>query len=140
MNVIQTISPGAAIPEGYFDQDNIVFIQQKIIEVLLREYAQRIIVSHGDIIRIMERVLADRRENIPSMNQRVIMTICNDFRDHQIETNRNYAWEDGYTHSQLLIDPFGAVSRFDKQTIKLKDQKKFDGKERVGGTSRFYFT
>jgi|SRR5579862_8822616 len=140
MNVIQTVAVGSAIPEGYFDEDNINFIQQEISKVLAREYVEQIIVSHADIIRIMERILADRRENIPKMNQRVIMTICNDFRDHQIETNRNYRWEDGYTYSQLLIDEWGGISRFDKQSIKLKDQKKYDSKERVGGTTRFYFT
>jgi len=41
---------------------------------------------------------------------------------------------------QLLIDEWGGISRFDKQSIKLKDQKKYDSKERVGGTTRFYFT
>lgn len=140
MNVIHTISPGAAIPEGYFDSDNITFIQVRIAEILSHEYVQEIVINRADIIRIMQRVLTDRRENIPKLNQRVIMTICNDFRVHQLEANRNYNFEEGYTSSQRLIDYTGGTSKYDQWNIKLKNQAKYDGKERVGGSLRFYYT
>lgn len=139
-NVVHTISPGASIPLGYFDWDNINFIQHKIAAVLSQEYIQQIIVSHSDIIRVMQRVLEERRENVPKMNQRVIMYICNDFRTHQIEVNRNYRWEEGYYSSQLNIDPVGQIERFDHRSIKTNGDVKYDGKTRVGGTLRFHFT
>lgn len=140
MNVVHTIYPGAAINEGYFDDDNITFIQNKIAEVLSREYIQYIHINRADIIRVMQRVLEERRENVPKMNQRVIMYICNDFRTHQIDVNKKLNWEKYYVQSQRLMDMDGNVSRFDQRTIKTNDQKKFDGKSRVGGTLRFYFT
>src|SRR5438034_5916473 len=96
-NVIHTIAPGAAIPEGFFDYDNICFMQQKISELLHREFYQTIVVQHNDIIRVMQWVLSERRENIPKMNQRVIMTITNDFRNHQIDVNKHLKWEEGYS-------------------------------------------
>jgi len=140
MNVIHTIIPGAAINEGYFDDDNISFIQQKVSEVLHREYYQTVIMGRSDIIRIMQRVLEERRENIPRMNQRVIMYLTNDFRDHQTQVNKHLNWEKGFAYSQKLIDPIGRTSHYDHRAIKTNDRKKYDGKERVGGTLRFYFT
>ncbi len=139
-NVVHVMVPGATIPEGYFDSDNINFIQQKITELLSREFIQQILVSHSDIIRIMQRVLAERRENVPKMNQRVIMYITNDVRVHQLDVAKHYNWEEGYTSSQVLIDKVGQIERFDHRAIKLNSDVKFDGKTRVGGTLRWYFT
>lgn len=139
-NVIHTIIPGSTINEGFFDSDNIEFVQQKVADVLHREYYQTIVISKADIIRIMQRVLEERRETVPKMNQRVIMILTNDFRAHQIDVNRKLNWEVGYGFSQQLIDPIGKIEHFDRRSIKTTDQKKFDGKERVGGTLRFYFT
>lgn len=139
-NVIHTIIPGAALNEGYFDNDNITFIQEQIAEVLHREYYQTIVMSRADIIRVMQRVLEDRRENVPKMNQRVIMILTNDFRTHQIDVNRKLNWEVGYAYSQQRIDPIGKIEYFDRRSIKTNDMKKFDGRERIGGTLRWYFT
>lgn len=139
-NVIHTIIPGATLNEGFFDDDNITFVQQKIAEVLHREYFQTIVISRSDIIRVMQRVLEERRENVPKMNQRVIMYITNDFRVHQLDVNKHLNWEDGYAYSQKRIDPIGKIEYFDRRSIKTNDQPKYDGKQRVGGTLRFYFT
>jgi len=140
MNVIHTIAPGATIPSGYFDFDNINFIQSKVVEVLSREFIQQIVIDHASIIRVMQRVLEERREVIPRMNQRVIMYLCSEFRNHQHSVNRTLNWEDGYISSQRNVDKVGNMTRFDMRGIKTKDQKKYDGKSRVGGTLRFYFT
>ena len=140
LNVVHTIIPGATINEGYFDDDNIVFIQEKVAEILQKEYYQIIVIGRSDIIRIMQRVLEERRENIPRMNQRVIMILTSDFRAHQTQVNKHLNWESGYAYSQKRIDPIGRTSQYDHRAIKTKDQKKYDGKEKVGGTLRFYFT
>lgn len=140
MNVVHTIAPGGAINEGYFDDDNISFIQNKVAEILRKEFAQHVIISRGDIIMVMQYILEERRENVPKMNQRVIMYIASDFRRHQIDTNKHLTWERGYSDSQKLIDRTGEINRFDYTTIKTKDRPKYDNKERVGGTQRFYFT
>jgi len=139
-NVIHTIAPGAAIPLGYYDEDNINFIQNKIAEVLSREFIQRIVIDKASIVRVMQRVLAERREPIPKLNQRTIMYICNDFRNHQQETNRALNWEEGYVQSQRNIDHRGGMTRFDMRGIKTTDKHKYNGKGTVGGTLRFYFT
>jgi intracellular sulfur oxidation DsrE/DsrF family protein len=136
-----TISPGAAIPEGYYDIDNIDFIQNRVAQILLQEFQQIVVITHADIIRVMQSALEQRRENVPKLNQRVIMELCNSFRAHQIDTNKHLTWEEGYVSSQRLVDYVGGISRFDYRGIKLKDQPiKYDGKSRVGGTQRFYFT
>jgi hypothetical protein len=140
MNPVYTIYPGAGINQGYFDDDNITFIQTKIAQVLLQEYIQHIHVTRADIIRVMLRVLEERRENVPKMNQRVIMYICDDFRNHQTEVNKHQNWEKYFVQSQRLMDMDGNVSRFDQRSIKTNDQKKYNGQTKVGGTLRFHFT
>lgn len=140
MNVVHTIAPGATIPSGYFDTDNVNFIQGKVSEVLSWEYQQQIVIDHASIVRVMQRVLAERREVVPKLNQRVIMYLCNEFRNHQNEVNRSLNWEDGYVSSQRNVDTVGGMTRFDMRGIKTTDQKKYNGKTKVGGTLRFYFT
>lgn len=134
MAYVQTIFPGY-VPDGYFDDDNIEFIRGKIIQVLDIEFKQHIIVDRASVVRVMQRVLEERLETIPKMNQRVIMYITNEFRNHQQEAWRNLKWEAHYVQSQRLYDP--TVERGpDLYDIKLANRL---GKPRVGGTVRFYF-
>lgn len=140
MNITHTILPGAAIPEGYFDDINITFIQSKVAEILKQEYAQHIHMSRANIIRIMESVLSERRENIPRMNQRVVMTLVNDFRVHQLEVNKRLNLEKNYVVSQQLYNPISQVAQYDRGKIKLTSDPDYKGNGTVGGTLRFYFT
>ena len=59
MHLTHTIAPGAVIPLGYFDEENITFIQAKVAEVLSREFIQKIIIDRASIVRIMQRVLSE---------------------------------------------------------------------------------
>ena len=140
MNVVHTIAPGASINSGYFDVDNINFIQTRVSQELSREFEQQIIIDRASITRIMQRVLAERREVVPKMNRRVIMYICNEFRNHQNEVNKHLNWESSYVSSQRNVDHAGRMTRFDHRGIKTNDKKKYDGKSRIGGSQRFYFT
>ena len=137
VSTISTLVPNANVPLGYFDEDNIRFIQNKIREVLRREFKQDILIDRESIIRLMERSLEDRIETIPKMNQRVIMYATNDFRIHQLEADKHLKWEAHYVESQRFYDPTTEVSRFDPQITKTSNRL---GVPRVGGTSRFYFT
>jgi len=102
---------------------------------MLREYAQKINVDRASVVRIMQRVLGERLEPIPKMNQRVVMYICNEFRNHQHDINKHMNWEEHYIESQRLYDP--TVERGpDMLLIKLANRL---GKSRIGGTSRFIF-
>jgi len=139
-NVIHTIIPGATLNEGFFDNDNITFVQEKVAEVLHRQYYQTIVMSRADIIRVMQRVLENRRETVPKMNQRVIMILTDDFRTHQLDVNRKLNWEAGYAYSQQRIDPIGKLEYFDSRSIKLTNTRKFDNREKIGGSLRFHFT
>jgi len=134
---VHTLLPGASFTIGYFDEDNIIFIQRKIKEVLKREYTQDILVDRGSIIKIMSRIIEERIEAVPKMNQRVVMTICSEFRRHQLEVDRNLKLEAHYVVSQALYDPTTENSKWDGQNIKLANRL---GWSKVGGTSRFYFT
>ena len=74
------------------------------------------------------------------MNQRVIMYICDDYKNYQNEVNRNLRWEDNFVTSQRLVDTQGGNLKFDNRSIKTTDQKKYNGQTKVGGSLRFYFT
>jgi len=137
VSTIHTLVPNATIPLGYYDEDNIRFIQKKIIEVLKRVFIQDILIDRGSIIRIMERVLLERIEPIPKMNQRVIMCITNEYMVHQLDVSKKLKAEEHYVLSQRLYDPSVEVSHFDPQKIKLANRL---GWPRVGGTVRFYYT
>lgn len=139
-NIVHTIVPGAAIPLNYFSENNVLFIQNRIAQVLSRHFIERIIIDKASIIRTMQFVLSERREPVPKLNQRVVMYICDDYRNHQQEVNRNLNWEENYSDSQKLVDMSGQNLKFDKFAIKTTDQVKYDGKTRAGGSLRFYFT
>lgn len=136
MAYTHTIYPGF-LPSGYFDNDNVDFIQKKIIEVLHQNFTQDIMISNGDIKKIMLRILSERLEEIPMMNQRVIMTIVNEFRNHEIDVTKRLWWAERSKYTQLLQDPTEGVARYDPLGIKLANRL---GAPMVGGSSRFYFT
>nr|QBK86536.1 MAG: uncharacterized protein LCMAC102_03310 [Marseillevirus LCMAC102] len=129
--------PNATIPLGYLDEDNIRFVQDKIKQVLKREFKQDILFDRGSIIRLMERAILDRIEPVPKMNQRAVMYGTNEFRVHQLEVDKHLRFEAHYVESQRLYDPTVEVSRYDPQKVKLANRL---GYPAVGGTTRFYFT
>lgn len=133
-NSIHTIFPSAIVP-GYFSDENVDFIRNKISEILKREYVQSINIDIASVKRVMERVTTERRESVPKMNQRVIMYLCDEFRNHQKNVQKHLNWEAYYVESQRLYDPT-ALRGPDTYSIKLNSRL---GKPRVGGTMRFYF-
>lgn len=137
ISTIHTLVPNANIPYGYYDEDNIRFVQNKIKEVLRREFKQDILIDRGGIVRLMERALLDRIETIPKMNQRAVMFATNEFRNHQLEVDKHLRWEGGYFQSQQLYDPLVNSVKYDPQRIKLANRL---GYPAVGGTQRYYFT
>jgi len=136
MAYTHTIFPGF-LPSGYFDNDNVDFCQKKIIEVLHQNFTQDILISKGDIKKIMLRILAERLEEIPMMNQRVIMSIVDEFRNHELDVRRKLWWSERAKYALILQDPTEGVAKYDPLGIKLSNRL---GAPRVGGTSRFYFT
>ena len=130
-----TIWPGF-VPEGYFDDDNVKFIQEAISDELDKDFRQRVVVDRASIIRKMEAVLSEMIESVPKMNRRVIMIVVSHFRQHQLETNKHLKWEAHYTESQRLYDPTTERGP-DMQRIKLSQRL---GQQNVGSTTRFFFT
>ena len=136
MAYTHTIYPGY-LPSGYFDDDNVDFLNKKIIEILHQNFTQDIMVPKGDIKKIMLRILAERLEEIPMMNQRVLMTIVNEFRNHEIDVRKRWWWAERSKNTQMLQDSTEGVARYDPLAIKLANRL---GAPMVGGTSRFFFT
>jgi len=136
MAYTHTIYPGF-LPSGYFDDDNVDFIYKKIIEVLHQNFTQDILIPKGDIKKIMLRILAERLEEIPMMNQRVIMSIVSEFRNHELDVRKKLWWSERSKYALSLQDPTEGVAKYDPLGIKLANRL---GAPRVGGTSRFYFT
>lgn len=136
MALVQTIYPGF-IPEGYFSEENITFVTNKIQEVLSREFTVVPQFYRRDIVRVMQRVMEKRLESIPRMNERVVMDLCREYRTHQIDVNKKLRWGENYWNSQMLYDQVENNLRFDMQKVKLANRL---GKEKVGGTLRFHYT
>ena len=137
---VHTFAPLASVPDGYFDEQNIQFIQKKVTEVLKPEFKQEILIDRAFVIRIMQRIIEEWVEAVPRMNQRVIMELCSEWRRHWIETNKHLVWERGYVSSQKLYDKIGQLVHFDPQIIKHPNRygvEKFSG---GGARTRFYFT
>lgn len=134
MAYTHTIFPGY-VPDGFFDEDNITFLRSKIGRVLQREYVQYINIDRNSLIRVMQRIIGQRAEPVVKMNERVVMTICNEFRNHQAEATKHASWEEHYIESQRLYDPTTERGP-DLQRIKLSNRL---GKEKIGGTVRFVF-
>jgi len=134
---IHTLVQNANVPLGYFDEDNIVFVQMKIKEVLKREFKQDILFDRASVIRLMERSLLDRIDTVPLLNQRAIMYGTNEYRVYQLDVDKHLKWEGHYVLSQRLYDPSVEIIRYDPQTIVSPNRL---GNPKVGGTTRFYFT
>jgi hypothetical protein len=133
-SLTHTIFPGA-VPDGFFDSENVEFVRRKAAELLKREYAQDINFDKASVIRIMQRILGERLEPVPRMNQRVLMTLTNEFRTYQMQLLKHMKWEDHYVESQRLYDPTTERGP-DLQAIKLAQKR---GRPTVGGTVRFMF-
>ena len=137
LSTIHTLVPNASIPLGYFDEDNIVFIQRKIKDVLKREFKQDILFDRASVIRLMERALLERVDTIPYLNQRVIMYATNEYRVYKLDIDKHLKWEAHFTLSQRLYDPSVEIIKYDPQTVYPPNRL---GNTKVGGTTRFYFT
>ncbi len=134
MAYTHAIFPGS-VPEGFFDEDNIQYIRARIAQILKGEFVQTVVFDNASIIRIMQRVLSERLEPVPRMNERVLMYLGDEFRNHQYDLHKKLKWEEHYIESQRLYDP--TVERGpDLRNVKLANRL---GKPRVGGTVRFYF-
>ena len=134
MAYLQTIFPGY-VPDGFFTDENIQFVREKIARVLKNEYVQDILVDNASIVRVMQRVVGERLEPVPRMNQRVIMYILDDFRNYQNELQKHMNWEEHYIESQRLYDPT-TERTFDTMIVKTANRL---GVPRVGDTVRFMF-
>lgn len=133
---IHTLIPNQVVPVGFFHSDNINFISAKVTAVLNREFIQKVRIDDASIIRIMERVLSERVEEVPKMNQRVIMYLTNEFRVHQDNASKHMMYEETFRNSQLLYNDLSNIVGYDPQNIKLANRL---GESRVGHSSRFYF-
>lgn len=131
-----TLFPGF-IPDGYFDNDNIDFIRDKVVKLSLLEYTAGVNVDRASVIRIMDRVLNERIEPVVKMNQRVIMYLMDEIRNHQLTISKHLRYEENYIESQRLYDPTVDRAGVDIWGIKLSNKL---GRSTVGGTTRFYFT
>ena len=132
MAYIQTIGE-SYIPEGFFDSDNVDFIQKKITEMINKDITTKVTVPKESIARLMQRVLERRLDTVPRMNERTIMYAVNDYLNYQLETNKNLNWADGYIQSQRLFDPTCRRGVISNWTVKLNPKH-------TPTTQRFYFT
>lgn len=132
MAYVQTVS-GIIAPKGYFSCKNVEFIKRKVQELVRKDFIVRMVVDDGSVVRIMQRVLEERIDGIPRMNQRVIMYIVNNYLTYQIETNKHLNWAENFSNSQKLFDCTtrrGAISNW---TV-------YSSPKLTPSTVRFYFT
>lgn len=119
----------------FFNLDNKIFIQNKIAEILSKEFEQRIIYDPESITNTMQLVYEQQVESIPRMNDRVVRYLVEDFRNQQRNTNKYLAWAEAYSKSQQLYDPIGnkGVDLIPARTINRL------GRNKVGSTRGFVF-
>jgi restriction endonuclease len=134
---IHTLFPGAR-QKGYFDEDNICFLQKAVAEQLSKEFRQKVKYDRASVIRVMGRIHEERPESIPRMNQRVIMSLCAEYRRYQARLNKRMCWEENFFNSQQLVDPTGQVGP-DTTAIRGMIKNRY-GVPQNGGSLRFYFT
>lgn len=116
---------------GFFDPDNVSFVQTKATQVLSKEFRQRIVFDIESVKRVMARVYSEMLETVPQMNERTVMELTHEFRNHQLLTNQRLRYEEGYVASQMLFNPISNVAQVDVRAIKLH--------RGVGGTKGFVF-
>lgn len=121
-------------PIGYFSDDNVAFLQKIIFDKLHQEFGWSVLISKGDIIKVLQRVLEERYETIPRMNQRALMYMLDEYRVHQADKVKHLRWEEGYYYSQQLYDPLSKGGRYDPGIIKQPNRY---GIAKIGGTLRF---
>jgi len=83
----------------------------------------------------MQIMFDERVQSIPLMNERVVMELCRQFRNEQINTNKHLMWAESYAASQQVFDPLGNKGP-DLQAVKISNRL---GRERVGSTRNFVF-
>jgi len=132
-----TIYPGF-VPAGYFDDENITFIQNKLTQEMTRWFTNPVRFDRRSVVWVMDKILNERIETIPKMNQRVIMEISNNFKVYQLERNKHMRWESVFPQSQRLYDELSGKSNFDMGWI--KDNTTVRRSAIQPGGVRFYFT
>ena len=95
MAYIQTIYPGY-IPDDYFTKENVEYVQKKATELIHKDISTDVTIDTGSVVRILQRVLEQRLESIPKMNQRALMILVNSYLNYSLECNRNLWWADAY--------------------------------------------
>jgi len=109
-----------------------------LIERNLRIHFGRYVpVERDGVIMIMNRVIQERIQSYEIMEQRVVMYLTNEVRNHYSQNIKHMNWETNYVNSQKQFDMHGNVGRLSSGEIKLRDD--FRG-SRVGGTLNFHFT
>ena len=124
-------------PEGFFTRRNVAFLQSKIGTMMKEEFGTFLKISASDVVRIMQRVAEYRIESIPRMNERVVMEITADYRQHLLQLNRQLKWEENVINGSLLFDAVSGRSAMDAGKLKLRDRLLVP---KAGGTLNFAFT
>jgi restriction endonuclease len=132
MAYVQTIYPGY-IPDDYFTKENVEWIQKRVTELIHKDISTNVTIDIGSIVRVMQRILEQRLESIPSMNQRVLMELTRHYLNYQVEANRNLYWAEMFVESQRLFDQNARRGAIANWTVKLNPKHS-------ATTQRFYFT
>jgi restriction endonuclease len=133
MAYIQTIGRPNYIPEDYFTKENVEFIQRKVTEMIHKDISTDVTIDTSSIVRVMQRILEQRLEEIPALNQRVIMELTRHYLNYQVEANRNLWWTDMFRESQRLYDSNARRGVIANWSVKQNHKK-------TPTTVRFYFT
>jgi hypothetical protein len=132
MSRILTIGQSYYSPE-FFSDENVNFIQDKITKVINKDITTKVTIPKESIARIMFRVMSERLETIPKMNERVVMTCVNDYLVYQLSVSKHLNWADGYIQSQRLFDPTCRRGVIANWTVKTNPKK-------LSTAVRFHFT
>lgn len=117
----------------YFSKENVLKVQTTIYQMTAKEFERPIKVDEPSIKRIMQRVIEQKVDTLEKMNERVIMILTNEIRDHFLEAERNKGWEEDYTK----IGSRAPIMIMGMKTNPITGRPR---EEKSGGTFRFHPT
>lgn len=120
----------------FFGKKNLDFLKEKIRSMIQKEYNKIVNVDDPSLLRVCQRVIEERLEIWPRMNERVVMYLTNEIRNYLEDTQKHLTWQEKFVSSQSLWDSDSCKGYY----IANKGRPRlFNKGERVGGTLQFIF-
>lgn len=101
---------------NFFTQENYDLISCILTNTLAKEYNQKIVFTPSSIARECDMIHNERPDTVPNMNQRVILSLLQQFRNESDMIEKNNYLMENYWHS-YNYDPILGKQPFEKPKL-----------------------